>query len=54
MSATSSIPSIFGLPPNNDLSFLLSIREVPLATINTTRSPIRKLSVFAIRAGSTP
>ena len=35
-------------------TFLLSIREVPLATISTTRSPIRKLSVFAIRPGSTP
>ena len=32
----------------------ISSATVPLATISTTRSPIRKLSVFAIRAGSTP
>jgi hypothetical protein len=36
------------------LTFLLSIRDVPLVTISTTRSPIRKLNVLAIRAGSTP
>src|ERR1700730_3950961 len=54
MSAPSSTPSIFGLPPKRALSFLLSIRAVPLAMINTTHSPIRKLSVLAIRPGSTP
>src|ERR1700730_4522971 len=54
MTATSSRPSIFGLPPKRAFTFLLSIRAVPLVTISTTCSPIRKLSVFAIRAGSTP
>src|SRR6266481_8019318 len=54
ISATSCTPSIFGLPPNSALTFLLSIRAVPLATISTTRSPIRSDSVFAIRPGSTP
>src|SRR5271154_998727 len=54
MSATSSAPSIFGLPPNSVFTFLLSIREVPLVTINTTRSPTRSDSVLAILAGSTP
>src|SRR5690348_12959553 len=41
ISETSSRPSIFGFPPNSVLTFLLSIRAVPLATISTTRSPIR-------------
>src|SRR5260370_40925031 len=54
ISATSSRPSILGLPPNIAFTFLLSIRDVPAATINTTRSPIRRLSVFAILAGSPP
>jgi hypothetical protein len=54
ISATSASPSIFGLPPNSALTFLLSIREVPLVTISTTRSPTRKQRVFAIRPGSTP
>ena len=37
-----------------DITFLLSIREVPDVTISTTRSPTRSDSVFAMRAGSTP
>ena len=32
----------------------VSSATVPLATISTTRSPIRRLNVLAIRAGSTP
>src|SRR5579862_6345339 len=54
MPATSSRPSILGLPPKRALTFLLSMREVPLTTIRITCSPTRKLSVLAIRAGSTP
>ena len=46
--------SIFGLPPKCALTFLLSIREVPQATISTTRAPTRNDNVLAIRAGSTP